>query len=212
MITDTHDDLGQRLGSGIAAPPAEGLGRLRTQLVAQADEQGLLDVAYAPLDTPIGALLIAATPAGIVRLAFDNEDRDTVLDELAARVSPRVLEAPARLDRARRELDDYFGGRRTRFELPLDWQLTSGFRRAVLDATARIPYGQTATYRSVATAAGSSGAVRSAGTALATNPIPIIVPCHRVLRSDGGLGGYRGGVDRKTVLLRRESELELERR
>lgn len=191
--------------SDIPAPPAPGWAQLRAQLAERAAEQGLLDVAYAAVDSPIGLLLVAATPAGVVRLAFDNEPRDAVLVELAARVSPRVLEAPARLDAARRELDEYFHGHRTGFDLALDWALTSGFRRKVLDATARIPYGRTGTYRSVATAAGNPKAVRAAGTALATNPIPIIVPCHRVLRSDGTIGEYRGGSDRKITLLRHES-------
>jgi methylated-DNA-[protein]-cysteine S-methyltransferase len=157
------------------------------------------------VDSPVGVLVVAATPAGIVRLAFDNEPRDAVLGELAARLSPRVLEAPARLDGVRRELDEYFDGRRTRFDLTLDWALTRGFRRKVLDATATIPFGVTGTYRSVATAAGSPNATRAAGSALATNPIPIIVPCHRVLRSDGTIGEYRGGSDRKGALLRHEA-------
>jgi methylated-DNA-[protein]-cysteine S-methyltransferase len=140
-----------------------------------------------------------------VRLAFEDEDRDAVLGDLAARVSPRVLEAPSRLADARRQLDEYFAGRRLRFELPLDWALTRGFRRAVLGAASDIPYGSTGTYRTVATSAGNPRAVRAAGTALATNPIPIIVPCHRVLRSDGALGGYRGGPERKAELLRLEA-------
>ncbi|MGH9058983.1 MAG: methylated-DNA--[protein]-cysteine S-methyltransferase, partial [Acidimicrobiales bacterium] len=120
-------------------------------------------------------------------------------------ISPRVLEAPARLDPARRQLDEYFAGSRTRFTLVVDWALSAGFRRQVLAATAAIPYGRTGTYRSVATAAGSPNAVRAAGTALATNPVPIIVPCHRVLRSDGSLGGYRGGSSRKEQLLSAEA-------
>jgi methylated-DNA-[protein]-cysteine S-methyltransferase len=194
MITDS-----------IPQPTAATWARLRAQLAARAAEEGLLDVAYAPVDSPLGPLVVAATPDGIVRLAFDNEPRDAVLGELAARVSPRVLEAPARLDAVRRQLDEYFHGARTAFELPLDWSLTAGFRRQVLDATATIPYGRTGTYTSVATVAGSPRAVRAAGTALATNPIPIIVPCHRVLRADGALGGYRGGPDRKEQLLRLES-------
>lgn len=198
-------DLEGRLSNGVGPPPTDVWARLRAKLAERAAREGLLDVAYGPVDSPVGTLLLAATPAGIVRLAFEDEDRDEVLIDLAARVSPRVLEAPARLDEARRELEQYFAGKRTRFELPLDHALTTGFRRHVLDAAADIPYGRTGTYRSVATAAGSPRAVRAAGTALATNPIPIIVPCHRVLRSDGGLGGYRGGPERKEALLRHEA-------
>jgi methylated-DNA-[protein]-cysteine S-methyltransferase len=201
----TTADLHHRLGNGYRPPPPNTWARLRAELAERAAREGLLDVAYAPVDTPLGTLTLAATPAGIVRVAFEDEDRDTVLQDLAGRISPRVLEAPHRLDDARRQLDDYFAGRRNRFELPLDWTLTRGFRRAVLGATRDIPYGGTGTYRSVATAAGSPDAVRAAGTALATNPIPIIVPCHRVLRSDGALGGYRGGPERKAALLRHEA-------
>ncbi len=200
------DSLERRLGQGVAPPPADDRQRLRARLADGAARHGLLDVAYAPVDSPLGVLTVAATATGIVRIAFDNGARDAVLNELAARVSPRVLEHPARLDTARRELDEYFDGRRTAFDLPLDWTLTAGFRREVLVATARIPYGRTGTYRSVATEAGNSRAVRAAGTALATNPIPIVVPCHRVLRSDGALGGYRGGLGRKDALLRHEAE------
>ncbi len=205
-MNTASSNLEQRLGESIAPPTPDSWARLRAGLAERAAKEGLLDVAYAPVDSPIGTLIIAATPNGIVRIAFDNEARDTVLGELATRVSPRVLEAPARLDAARRELDEYFDGQRTRFDLALDWALTAGFRRQVLTATAAIPYGDTGTYRSVATAAGSPRAVRAAGTALATNPIPIVVPCHRVLRSDGARGGYRGGPERKDVLLRHEAE------
>lgn len=208
MNTESRNHLEQRLGAGVAVPSAASWARLRARLAEHAAADGLLDVAYAAVDSPLGALIVAATPAGVVRLAFDNEPRDAVLGELAARVSPRLLEAPARLDAARRELDEYFDGARTVFDLPLDWSLTAGFRRDVLTAIARIPYGRTGTYRSVATAAGNPRAVRAAGTALATNPIPVIVPCHRVTRSDGALGGYRGGSVRKDVLLRHESAHE----
>jgi methylated-DNA-[protein]-cysteine S-methyltransferase len=163
---------------------------------------GLLDVAYATLDSPLGTLLLAATPQGLVRLAYvDFEDGDEVLEELATKVSPRVLAAPRRLDDERRELDQYFAGRRRQFDVPLDWQLTRGFARRVLEATNRIPYGATATYKQVATEAGSERAFRAAGNALGSNPIPIIVPCHRILHSGGGLGGYTGGLDRKRLLL-----------
>jgi methylated-DNA-[protein]-cysteine S-methyltransferase len=178
---------------------------VRPELGERAAAAGLLDVAFATLDAPVGGLLVAVTPAGVVRVAFALVGFDAVLSELASRVSPRVLEAPARLDAARRELEEYFDGRRTAFSLPLDWRLTRGFRGEVLRATARIPFGQTGTYRSVATAAGSPGAVRAAGTALATNPLPIVVPCHRVLRTDGTVGGYRGGASAKQALLRLEA-------
>jgi methylated-DNA-[protein]-cysteine S-methyltransferase len=164
---------------------------------------GLLDIAYATIDSPVGKLLVAVTPRGLVRLAYldGGEDEGSVLEQLAATVSPRVLEAPRKLDEPRRELDQYFAGRRRQFELPLDWQLSRGFGRRVLEATARIPYGTTATYKHVATEAGNARAYRAAGNALGSNPIPIIVPCHRILHSGGGLGGYTGGLERKRVLL-----------
>ena len=170
---------------------------------AAAAAAGLLDVAYATLDSPVGTLLLAVTPKGLVRIAYldRGEEEDTILEQLAANVSPRVLAAPRKLDETRRELDEYFAGRRRQFELPLDWQLTRGFGRRVLEATARIPYGATATYKQVATEAGNARAYRAAGNALGSNPIPIVVPCHRILHSGGGLGGYTGGLDRKRVLL-----------
>jgi methylated-DNA-[protein]-cysteine S-methyltransferase len=163
---------------------------------------GLLDVAYATLDSPLGRLLLATTPRGLIRLAYlDHADEDTVLEQLATKVSPRILAAPRRLDEPRRELDEYFAGARRRFEVPLDWRLTRGFSRRVLEATARIPYGATATYKQMAAQAGSPGGSRAAGNALGSNPIPIIVPCHRILHSGGGLGGYTGGLERKRLLL-----------
>lgn len=185
-----------------AAPAADRLPDL-TEAAAAA---GLLDIAYATLDSPVGTLLVAATPRGLVRIAYvDGEDEATVLGHLAAEVSPRVLAAPRKLDEPRRELDEYFAGRRRRFELPLDWQLTRGFAQRVLRATAGVPYGETSTYKQVATAAGSPRAFRAAGNALGSNPIPIVVPCHRILHSGGGLGGYTGGLDRKRLLLAVES-------
>jgi methylated-DNA-[protein]-cysteine S-methyltransferase len=164
---------------------------------------GLLDVAYATLDSPVGKILLATTERGLVRLAYldDGQEADSALSDLAARISPRVLDAPRRLDQPRRELDEYFAGRRRRFELPLDWQLTHGFGRRVLQATAQIPYGVVSTYKLVATEAGSPRGFRAAGNALGANPLPIIVPCHRVLHADGGLGGYTGGLERKRRLL-----------
>lgn len=176
--------------------------RIRHGLGARARAEGLVDVAYERHDSPIGPLVVAATDAGLVRVGLPAEREEDVLDGLAHRVSPRVLRTSAAgLTRARRELDEYFAGRRRDFGVPLDWRLTRGFRREVLRATSRIPYGRTASYRDVATEAGSPAAVRAAGTALATNPLPIVVPCHRVLRSDGGVGQYLGGPQVKRQLL-----------
>jgi methylated-DNA-[protein]-cysteine S-methyltransferase len=170
---------------------------------------GLLDVAYARLDSPVGSLLLAATPSGLARIAYldtsTEEDEDAVLQDLAGRISPRVLAAPRRLDRARRELDEYFEGRRDRFDLELDWQLMSDFGRRIMGATAAIPYGEVSTYSDVAVRAGSPRGARAAGNALGSNPLPIVLPCHRVLHAGGGLGGYTGGLDRKRTLLAIES-------
>ncbi|HYZ47095.1 MAG TPA: methylated-DNA--[protein]-cysteine S-methyltransferase [Actinomycetota bacterium] len=171
------------------------------RFVEHADRAGLVDVAYSVLDSPIGPLVGATTERGVVALSFGTESLDAVLQEVSAGVSPRVLEVPSRLDPIRRQLDEYFEGRRRRFELSVDLRLVRGFRRKVLDATARIPYGMVASYREVATRAGNPGASRAAGTALALNPVPIIVPCHRVLRTGGNLGGYGGGLERKRFLL-----------
>jgi methylated-DNA-[protein]-cysteine S-methyltransferase len=176
------------------------------RLAERADAAGLLDVGYATVDSPVGPLLVAATPAGVVRVSFAREGFDDVLGALAASVSPRLLEAPARLDAPRRQLDEYFAGRRTSFDVPLDWRLSKGFRERVLHAIAAIPYGAVGTYRSVAAAAGSPRAVRAAGTACATNPLPILVPCHRVVRSDGSMGRYGGGEAAKRLLLDHEHD------
>jgi methylated-DNA-[protein]-cysteine S-methyltransferase len=174
----------------------------------RAEADGLLDVAYTTVDSPFGPLLLAATPRGLVRLSLPNYDQGGTLEELARRVSPRVVEAPARLDDARRQLDRYFEGRLTGFDLALDLQLTHGFRRRAVRAIARIPYGQTRSYTQIAAGAGNARAVRAAGTACGANPIPIVVPCHRVLRSGGALGGYGGGLPMKEALLRIEGVLE----
>ncbi len=166
---------------------------------------GLLDVAYATLDSPVGKLLLASTEKGLVRIAYlDGEDEPAALEDLTARLSPRVLRSPRRLDEARRELEQYFAGARRRFELPLDWRLSRGFARRVLGAAARIPYGSVSSYKHVAIEAGSPRGHRAAGNALGSNPLPIVVPCHRVLHSSGALGGYTGGVERKRLLLRVE--------
>jgi methylated-DNA-[protein]-cysteine S-methyltransferase len=175
------------------------------RLAARANEEGLLDVAYATLDTPLGTALVAATRRGLVRLALPGADTDTVVAELANDVSPRVLEYPARLDEARRELDQYFERRRERFDLPLDWSLSyPGFFRRVLRATSRVPFGEVITYGDAAARAGNPRAFRAAGTALGLNPLPIVVPCHRVIRAGGDIGNYGGGPEMKRFLLELE--------
>ncbi|HLZ36561.1 MAG TPA: methylated-DNA--[protein]-cysteine S-methyltransferase [Mycobacteriales bacterium] len=175
--------------------------RLHARLAAAAAEAGILDVAYRTVDSPIGHLLVAATGDGLVRVAFAVEDHERVLDRLGRTVSPRVLRAPARLDAVARQLEEYFARRRTRFDLPLDLRLATGFRREVLTRLPAIPYGTTASYATLAAAAGNPRAVRAVGTACATNPLPVVVPCHRVVRSDGTIGGYLGGVAAKWALL-----------
>lgn len=176
-------------------------------LADRAAAEGLLDVAYASAESPFGPLLLARTERGLVRVGLPNQDADELLDDLAARVSPRVLEAPARLDEARRQLELYFEGRLDRFQLPVDWRLSEGFRLRVLRAIAAIPYGETRSYTEMAARAGNERAVRAAGTACGRNPVPLIVPCHRVLRSGGALGGYGGGLPMKRALLRLEGVL-----
>jgi methylated-DNA-[protein]-cysteine S-methyltransferase len=173
----------------------------------RATEEGLLDVAYTKADSPFGPLLLATTPRGLIRVGLPNQDADELLIDLAERVSPRVLEAPVQLDEARRELDLYFDGKLERFDLPLDWRLSKDFRRRVLRAIYRIPYGQTRSYTEMATSAGNERAVRAAGTACGSNPIPLVVPCHRVLRTGGALGGYGGGLPMKEALLKLEGVL-----
>ena len=183
---------------------------LAARTAARAAAEGLADVAYAQVDSPVGRLVAVATPRGLARIAYELENGglDEILDDIAARLSPAVVEAPSRLDAVRRELEEYFAGRRREFELPLDWALTGGgFRRRVLQQCAQIPFGATSTYREMAVAAGSPRAFRAAGNALGSNPIPIVVPCHRVLASSGGLGGYTGGLERKRALLAIEGRM-----
>ena len=177
-------------------------------LAGLAEREGLLDVAYATVESPLGPLVLASTPRGLVRSSYADGGEEPVLEDLARRVSPRVLEAPARLDPVRRELDEYFEGRRSSFDVAVDWSILTGFTREILRATAAIPFGSTGTYRSVATEAGSPRAVRAAGNSLGSNPMPIVVPCHRILHTGGGLGGYTGGLERKEYLLRLEGVLE----
>jgi methylated-DNA-[protein]-cysteine S-methyltransferase len=200
-----------RLARGPAAAAAGG--RVEQEAAAavaafteRAAAAGLVDVAWATVDTPIGPLLVAGTSAGLVRVAFDVED--AVLEDLATRVSPRVLEVPSRLDPVRRELDEYFEGRRHAFDLTVDWSLSSGYRRQVLQALfVEVGFGETVTYGELARRTGNPRAFRAVGSAMATNPIPIVVPCHRVLRSGGALGGYGGGIETKRTLLTLEGAL-----
>jgi methylated-DNA-[protein]-cysteine S-methyltransferase len=183
---------------------------LAARTAARAADEGIAAIAYATVDSPVGRLVAVATPRGLARIAYELESGglDSVLDDVALRLSPAIVEAPARLDPVRRELDEYFAGRRQDFDLALDWSLTTaGFRRRVLQECARIPFGATSTYKQMAIAAGSPTAFRAAGGALGSNPIPIVVPCHRVVASSGGLGGYTGGLERKRMLLSIEGRM-----
>jgi len=178
------------------APP-----ELVDALARRADREGLVDVAYAVHDTPLGPVMLAATGEGLVMLSYVEDGLEPRLERLAREVSPRVVELPSRLDRGRRELEEYFAGSRRGFDLPIDWRLIRGFTRAVLERTAAIPFGGVSTYGAVAADAGSPRGSRATGNALGSNPIPIVIPCHRVLRSGGAIGGYTGGVERKRFLL-----------
>ncbi|WP_066464974.1 methylated-DNA--[protein]-cysteine S-methyltransferase [Sanguibacter suarezii] len=191
--------------ASLLVPDAAALDRLRERLARAAATDGLLDVAYRTVDSPIGGLLLAATETGLVRVAFESEGYDAVLEHLGRRLSTRVLRAPARLDTVAHELEEYFAGTRHTFDLPLDLALTAGFRRSVVAHLPDIGYGRTASYAAVAALAGSPRATRAVGTACAHNPLPLVVPCHRVVRSDGSLGQYRGGAAIKRWLLDLES-------
>ena len=190
----------------LSAPvDAETMNRLHRRLVRQAEQERLLDVAYTVVDSPLGRLLLAATPRGLVRVAYASEEHDQVLDTLAQRLSPRILRAPQRLDVVARELEEYFAKHRQVFDVPLDLSLSHGFRQLVQQHLPEIGYGQTRSYRQVAELVGNPNAVRAVGTACATNPLPVVVPCHRVLRADGSLGGYIGGAAAKATLLNLEA-------
>jgi methylated-DNA-[protein]-cysteine S-methyltransferase len=193
----------------VAATDTPTLERLHQRLVEAAAADGSLDVAYRTFDSPLGLLLLAATEQGLVRLAYEREDHDQVLQMLAALVSPRILRATGRLDETARQLDAYFAGTRQAFDVPVDLRLSTGFRRQVLDHLRTIGYGDTESYTVVAAAAGRPRAVRAVGSACATNPVPVVVPCHRVLRSDGTLGGYIGGLGAKRTLLDLERYVSL---
>ena len=201
----TSETENARLFDALPAVDEEANARLHARLVAAAERDGVLDVAYRTIATPVGELLLAVTEQGLVRVAYPSQGHDAVLASLAQTVSPRILRAPGRLDRVSAQLDEYFAGRRTAFDLPVDFRLAAGFRRAVLDHLPVIPYGHTESYAQVAAAVGSPKAVRAVGTACAKNPVPIVVPCHRVVRSDGTAGGYAGGADAKDALLALES-------
>ena len=201
---NSNDDLIRDLTRSTDALPGQ-LAGLHARLAAAAQRDGILDVAYRVIETPVGSLLVAATETGLVRVAYATENHDAVLQSLADRISPRILAAPARLDHVARELEEYFGGHRQRFDVPLDWRLSAGFRSTVLHHLPEIGYGQTASYAAVARLAGHPKAVRAVGSACATNPLPVIVPCHRVVRSDGGMGGYLGGAEAKSILLTLEA-------
>jgi methylated-DNA-[protein]-cysteine S-methyltransferase len=193
-------DVSAMLADLTAVGP-EALEKLHVALEDAADREGILDVAYRTIDTPVGSLLLAATRAGLVRVAFDSQDHDVVLEQLASMLSPRILRAPKRLDPVAREIDEYFARRRTSFDVPLDFVLSTGFRRSVLEHLPQIAYGRTESYADVARTVGNPKAVRAVGSACATNPMPVVIPCHRVVRGDGTLGGYVGGPAAKSALL-----------
>jgi methylated-DNA-[protein]-cysteine S-methyltransferase len=197
-------DLIRDLARSTDATPGK-MAELQARLAAAAEHDGILDVAYRVVDSPVGVLLVAATEVGLVRVAYASENHHAVLQSLSERISPRVLNTPARLDTVARELEEYFEGRRQSFDVPLDWRLSAGFRSTVLHHLPEIGYGHTASYTTVARLAGNPKAVRAVGSACATNPLPVIIPCHRVVRADGGMGGYLGGAEAKRTLLTLEA-------
>jgi len=204
-MTET-DTLRRALRAGPDVPPDEDVDELTRRALVAADADGLVDVAWGAVDSPVGTLHVAATRAGVVSVAWEGQDWQP---RVAAAVSPRIVALPSRVDVARRQLDEYFAHRRTAFDVPVDWSLSAGFRRTVLQALADVPYGHVVTYRDLAERTGRPGASRAVGGAMASNPVPIIVPCHRVLRTGGGLGGYSGagGLDTKRTLLALEGAL-----
>jgi len=199
MSTPDRDNDFAAILDGAMGPTDADVARLHAHLAARADAAGLLDVAYRTVETPVGTLLLAATLTGLVRVAYEREGFEAVLENLAEKVSPRLLKSPTRLDPASRQLEEYFDRRRRRFDLPLDLALLTGFRRTVLTYLPGIDYGQTASYG--AAAVNNPKAVRAVGSACATNPLPVVIPCHRVVRSDGAVGGYLGGTATKRQLL-----------
>jgi methylated-DNA-[protein]-cysteine S-methyltransferase len=200
-VTSNVGEPGESALLGITAPGEGELRHLHDRLVTAADEDGILDIGYTTIDSPVGPLLLAATSQGLIRVAYQSEDHDRVLAALASRISPRILRAPQRLDAAVLEIEEYFEGRRTEFDLPVDFSLSHGFRQLVQQQLPQIGYGTTLSYGQVAAMVGNPKAIRAVGTACATNPLPIVVPCHRVVRADGSLGGYAGGPEAKSTLL-----------
>jgi methylated-DNA-[protein]-cysteine S-methyltransferase len=205
MNTATYPEDDARWLERLIPVDTDTLDRMHARLAARAEQEGLLDIAYRAIDAPVGRLLLAATDQGLLRVAYEREDHDRVLERLAKLISPRIMRAPRRLDPAVRQIDEYFAAERTNFDLPLDLRLSHGFRREVLARLSQIRYGTTESYRQVAQATGHPQAVRAVGSACATNPLPVVIPCHRVVRSDGSLGGYLGGLDAKRILLTLEA-------
>ena len=203
-MTASQPDIG-RVFRSLPVVDEEANARLHARLAVAAERERVLDIAYHVIDTPVGELLLAATDQGLVRVAYAREGHDSVLAKLAETLSPRILNTPRRLEQVIRQFEEYFAGRRTAFEVPLDFRLSRGFRRSVLTHLAEIGYGHTESYAQVAAATGSPKAVRAVGTACATNPLPVVVPCHRVVRSDGSFGGYVGGTEAKHALLTLEA-------
>lgn len=207
MSTETRPEreIVAELTSAIPAATDDEADELRARLARRADQEGLLDIAYRTVDSPIGPLLVAASTVGLVRVAFEREDHDAVLARLAIVISPRILRSSRRTDDVARQLDEYFAGRRRRFDVPVDLQLVRGFRREVISHLREIAYGSTESYATVAKAAGHPTAIRAVGSACSHNPVPVVVPCHRVVRSDGTIGQYLGGTEVKAALLAMES-------
>jgi methylated-DNA-[protein]-cysteine S-methyltransferase len=200
-------EIEQRLRGARLEAETEAAASAARRFALRAASEGVADITYTTIHSPLGELLLAATRRGLVRIAYVDGDSDLVLEDLVRRISPRVVEASAFLDPVRRELDEYFAGRRRHFDAPLDWKLIGGFGRRVLRATVAVPYGSVSSYAGVARRAGSPAAARAAGNALGANPMPIVIPCHRILHSGGGLGGYTGGIERKRYLLELEGTL-----
>ena len=205
------DELIVALRAAGGSPIAEAAARAAQRLASAADREGLVDIAFATVDSPLGPLLALGTERGLMMLSYADQSTEEKLTRVAARISPRIMEAPARLDAARRELDEYFAGRRRHFEIPIDWSLIGGYARTVLERTGEIPYGQALSYAELSAQVGNPRGARATGNALGSNPIPIVIPCHRVLRTGGALGGYTGGLDRKRFLLALEAGTDAER-